>query len=242
MIGPMGIKDFFGKLKNKTANRVFVDRAPRVRINYLHNLEFVSPSFATPLKIDNVSTTGIGLFVPEETDFTSLTSVNGELKFGEVSHSLNLRIVRFNGDHVGAVIENSTPEFQQALKRYFESELEALNLRATRADYLKSVPSGIPHWYQGSNNCDLSYVSNGSEVIEFALTAFGNHLEGGVGKPLRYSEVAPQASSYGHKGADLLNAQRVVDSEMMMLAKRVINAVEGLPDDHRASLLKYLES
>jgi hypothetical protein len=37
-----------------------------------------------------------------------------------------------------------------------------------------------------------------------------------------------------------LRAQRTVDADMITLAKRVVNAVEGLPDDHRASLLKYL--
>lgn len=239
----MGLKGLLSKLKSKTADRVFVNRAPRVRVNYLHDMEFnaKSPSFREALKVDNVSATGIGLFVPQDADFTTLTSMTGELKFAGASHSLSLRIVRFNGDRVGAVIENATPEFQVALQRYFESELAALNLRATRADYLKSVPNGTPHWFQGSNNCDLSYVSNGNEVLEFALTAFGNHLEGGSGKPLRLSEVSPQAHGYGHKGADLLTAQRPVDPEMLTLAKRVINAVEGLPEDHRTSLLKFLD-
>ena len=238
----MGLKDFFGKLKTKTANRVFVNRAPRVRLNYLHDMEFFSksPSFVEPLKIDNVSLTGMGLYVPKDADVTSLTEMKGELKFAGVSHSLHLKIVRFNGDRVGAAIQNSLPEFQQALQKYFESELSALDLRATRADYLKSVSNGTPHWYQGSNNCDLSYVSNGNEVVEFALTAFGNHLEGGTGRPLRFSEVAPQDHVFGHKGADLLNTQRTVEPEMLILAQRVINAVDGLPEDHRISLLSFL--
>jgi hypothetical protein len=236
----MGLKDLLGKLRNKTANRIFVNRAPRVRVNYLHDMEFVSPSFPDALKIDNVSATGMGLYVPANADFTSLTTLTGDLKFAGSSHRLELEIVRFNGDHVGCSIKNPSSEFQRSLQDYFESELAALNLRATRTDYLKSVPNGTPHWYQGSNNCDLSYVSNGNEVVEFALTAFGNHLEGGVGQPLRYSEVSPQPHGYGHKGADLLRAQRTVDADMITLAKRVVNAVEGLPDDHRASLLKYL--
>lgn len=238
----MRLKDLIAKLKGKTANRVRVDRAPRVRVNYLHDMEFVSPSYASPLKIDNVSSGGIGLYLPGDTDFTSLTTLSGELKFAGLSHSLSLRIVRFNGDHVGAVFEKPTAEFQRALKRYFESELAALNLRATRADYLKPVPNGLPHWFQGSNNCDLSYVSNGNDVIEFALTAFGNHIEGGAERPLRHSDIALDDRHATFKGSDVLSAKSNVDPDMIVLAKRVINAVEGLPDDHRLSLLKLLES
>jgi hypothetical protein len=238
----MGLKDLLGKLKSKTANRVFVNRAPRVRVNYLHDMEFLStsPLFRDPLKLDNISSSGIGLFLPKDTDVTSLIEMRGELRFANSSHVLILRIVRFNGDSVGSVIENSAPEFQQALQKYFESELAALDLRSTSADYLKAVSNGTPHWFQGSNNCDLSYISSGNDVVEFALTAFGNHLEGGVGKPLRLSEVSPQPHAYGHKGSNLLNGQRAVDPKTLVLAKRMISAVAGLPEDHRASLLNFL--
>lgn len=240
----MRLKDLLGKLKGKTANRVHVDRAPRVRINYLHDLEFVAtqPQFSAPLKIDNISSSGVGLILPEDADFASLTKIVGDLKFKESSHKLELNIVRFNGDHVGAKIESPPASFVLTLQKYFESEIEALRLRAARTDYLKPVPNGMPHWYQGSNNCDLSYVSNGNDVVEFALTVFGNHLEGGAGKALRYSEISEKAKgeSAKYKGSDLLHTQRTVDAEMIVLAKRVLNAVEGLPEDHRTSLLKFL--
>jgi hypothetical protein len=163
----MGLKDLFGKLKNKTANRVHVDRAARVRVNELHDLEFVAsqPKFSAPLKIENISLSGLGLILPDDTDFASLTTIVGHLSIKGQSLPLNLNVVRFNGDHVGAKIENPAPEYALALQKYFEFEIAALHLRAARADYLKSVPNGMPHWYQGSNNCDLSYVSNGNDVV-----------------------------------------------------------------------------
>ena len=192
------------------------------------------------MKIDNISASGIGPFLPPEADVTSLTEMSGVLNFAGQSQALKLRVVRFNGESIGAIIENATSEFQRALTTYFESELAALELRSTSADYLKPVAIGTPHWFQGPNNCDLSYISNGNEVLEFALTAFGNHLEGGAGKPLRLSEVLPDPHFYGHKGSDLLNAQRVVDPEVLTLAKRFVEAIGGLPEDHRASLLRFL--
>lgn len=238
----MGLSDFF---KKKPANqRSHVDRAPRVRVNYLHDLEFVArePIFSSALKIENISATGIGIIVPADADFASLQRIDGEIKFEDARFPLRLKVVRFNGDHVGAVIESPSPDFQSALTRYFESEIAALKLRATRADYLKSVPEGMPHWYQGANNCELSYVSNGDEVLEFALSAFGNHIDGGKGRPLRFSEISEKArgETAGYKASDLLNQKNRPDEAMITLAKRVLNAVEGLPTDHRDAILREL--
>ena len=241
----MGLKDLLGFGKNKKKDRAFVNRAPRVHINYLHKLEFnaSSPLFSAPLKIDNISSSGIGLILPNDADVTSLFFIEGKIQFADSAHHLVLQVMRFNGDHVGVSIQNPPGDFVQALNRYFESEITALQLRATAAEYLKAAQNGIPHWYQGSNNCDLSYISNGSDVVEFSLTVFGNHLEGGLSKPLRYSEISEATNSHSraYKAADILNVQREVDPDMLVLAKRVIHAVEGLPDDHRAALLKLVD-
>jgi hypothetical protein len=232
-------------MTGQTANRTQVERSPRVRINVLHDLEFVAlaPKFSAPLKIDNISSQGMGLIFPADADFASLTTLTGELQFADANYPLILRIVRFNGDHVGAVIENPSTEYLQSLQNYFEGEIVALKLRPTRSDYLKPVPNGTPHWYHGSNNCDLSYVSNGNEVVEFALSAFGHHVEGGTQKPLRFSEISEKApgETAGYKASILLEPLNGPDTEMLNLAKRVIRAVESLPADHRDAILKFLD-
>jgi hypothetical protein len=244
----MKLKDLMRKLIGSRIDqpkRQRVDRAPRVRINTLHEIEFIAqePRFSKPLKIENISHSGVGLIAPLDANHAELEVIVGKIVFSQGSaHPLKLRVVRFNGDHVGAVIEGATPAFAMALQKYFESEIAALRLKATRADLLKAVPFGTPHWFQGSNNCDLAYVSSGNDVIEFAISVFGNHIEGGTQRPLRYSEISEKKASESpsYKASDFLNQKNAPDTAMLILSQRVVRAVEGLPPDHRDSILKFL--
>lgn len=237
----MGLKDLIGKFTGKTETRAHTNRAVRVRINYLHHIEFSAREPRYPaLKIENISASGIGLVLPVGTP--PIERIKGDLKFADTSHALELKTVWRGGDRVGAIIENPSPAFTQALQKYFEHEISALKLKPVNKDYLKKSDKGQPHWYAGDNNCDVAFVTDPQGVVEFAITVFGNHIEGGRNRALTFSQISElePGDAAGYKAADLLQTMNKRDATLVSFAQRVINAVENLPSDQKVAILKYL--
>ena len=54
---------------------------------------------------------------------------------------------------------------------------------------LKPETDGTPAWFQGLNNSGLYFVTSPTgEVVRFHLEFFGNRIEGGHSKPVRFGQ------------------------------------------------------
>lgn len=245
------MKTWLAKIFNKSTP--FTQRAPRIRTNSLNNIA-IRISDSESFEVETISSTGLGL--KSATVSTNESEkrasgvqpvLNGTLKINNEEFPIELQVVRSEGVHLGARFVTPSPQFLKALNRHFETELAGLKLVEVNPEYLKSNPDGEPHWFQGGNRCELSYLLMGGRVNSFAIQVFGNYLEGGDGRALRASLIAPGAESLSesadkirNKGAEILQPVREVDPSVIELATRMISAIPALPAATRAEILGYL--
>jgi hypothetical protein len=163
---------------------------------------------------------------------------------GVASHPVRLSVVRVSEQLIGARFDDPGFEVTWAISHYFDLEIVAARLNPVRAEMLKPEPDGTPHWFQGNNNCDLFYVSSGREVLGFQLTVFGNYVEGGREKPLRFGSLFEEENDDGprYRGATLVGRKRASDEVVVSLAERLVTGIKGLDPEHFRAILGFLRS
>jgi hypothetical protein len=117
-------------------------------------------------------------------------------------------------------------ELRDTIESYFKVELGAIHMMRVNPAMVKSVPDGTPHWFYGDNNCSLYFVVSEGKIVRFSVSIFGNYIEGGEGKPMRYGQVTGDEAreAYQYKGASEVKwADRIPSDFTETISKFLFN-------------------
>ncbi len=215
-----------------------IQRSPRVRVSLLDESVFVTAGGkAFPLR--NLSETGLALVTNGE-PFPDEAS--GELSVAGQKISLDLRVVRRNGDEVGAVVGNGASELRGLLRRVFADEFHALEMTEVDAKLQKKVALGSPRWFYAPGNYELFFVEHEGKVIRFEMEWNGNFLsyDNGV---LRFGIVEKDVrEAASHARSSLVKWGDEVSADHKRKGLRLLENVPSLEAPIRQQLQKILES
>ena len=226
-------------------------RAPRVRLSTLHHLNFemLEPNAGEKLSIANISTSGIGLnYSPianqENGTSSDFKKITGELLINGVRFRMIIEVVRRSENFLGGRFESPSHEMILAINRYFDAEIAAVKLTSMPSGSLKEEPLGTPHFFHGSDNCELFYVSEVNEVLRFNLTVFGIYIEGGKGLPFFVGSVDEdnKREKPNFRGSTLIQRKNGLDPETFTRARRMIQGIESIDPHHREAILAFLSA
>lgn len=219
-----------------------IERASRVRLMPLHDVYF-RPVGETgePVVVANLSSSGLGL-VRESGRFWPQPHVvvQGTLVLPQGQFQLQIKVVRNTPTIVGCAFVSGTPELFDAIQKYFQTELHALQLTQVRPEILKPEPDGTPRLFRSSRNCELFLVERDGALVRFQLSFLGHYFEGMPGQPLRYGFIhGDDKEKPKYKGSSIVRVSGNIPSEVIETAKKFILNVPDLSKQQRGAIEKF---
>jgi len=167
----------------------YVNRAHRVHVSILHNLNFLpnDPPFADKVPIGNVSLSGIGLYVKDlKTAPKPPSNISGKLSVEGVEVEVTLEVKQKLGDLLGCSFVNADKDLIQFLRNYFEVELEVFSLKPETPILTEKTEQ---NHLTGSEKCQIWWqntIPQTGALLNYRLSFFGNFIEGGTRTKVRY--------------------------------------------------------
>lgn len=221
-------------------------RSARISLLPLHHisLRLLEPASEQTHFLSNVSTSGLGIV--RKTMNIALKAnqtVRAELRFGSTGLPITMKVIHVSDAVVGCEFQGDLTEVQKRVNEYFDLEFGALNLLQVNPEMLQEDPDGQPHLLHGDNGCELYLISQGSKIIRFNLTFFGNHIEGGNGKPTRFGQVIEDGplEKVRYKGSNLIRWNSEKKSNLIASATRFINGIKFLTSEQKEGLIQLIQ-
>lgn len=186
------LKNLFDKTRFPDLKKQRAPRAPRVALLDLHHIHFrcSDPPFPHEIALVNLSVGGVGLLKNSlPATFPIGAILRGSFHFEGQTYPVEMKVAHASHEVLGCAFVEIPAAFSELVHRYFDVELSALKMNRIKPDLLQEEPDGIPHWFQGQNNCDLFFVTKDDKLIRFQLSFFANYIEGGSQQPTRFGQV-----------------------------------------------------
>lgn len=238
-MGPEGVSEQVQKLMPQ-------QRAPRVQISWLHHLCFrPEGSFGSqPVRVANLSTSGIGLICLSPSDQPAAGSViRGALDFSGDRIPVIMEVVHGKNSIVGCKFEGDEGRLVDTIKRYLEVELLALSVIYYSPAEIGQVPQGTPYWFHGGDRCGLFFLVDGMTITRFHLYFYANYFLGGEDGPTRYGKIAPpSAPGVGHRFVEpsMVDWEVQVPQNMIDVAIKFLTNIKQLTPEHRTIIIEKL--
>ncbi len=215
-------------------------RSPRVRIPVIDQVVFLTPDGKSH-PIRNLSETGLALTAENE---SFPDEVAGEILAGGERVKAKLKVVRRNGNELGAHFSEDPVEVRGLLRRIFSDELKAHGMTEVDPERQKALEAGKPRWFYAPGNYELFYAELDGKIIRFELEWNGNLIVYRQDTGLRYGQIDRSANQehdkVKHAQSSLVKwADAVKDSDRKKAA-RLMENIEGLEPSARAALQALL--
>jgi len=241
------LKKFFSKPVPEF-EKVYKKRAPRIRLQD-GKVTFTPDSSAKKqgLEIANLSASGLAAVDKESHMVWPKIGgvISGKLTLAGKSFPVACKVVHFTGNLVGCQFQDFYHELTYLINDYYRVELEALNLVHIKPDILKSRADGVPHYFQGGDNCEVYYVINDGEILQFNISFFMHYLEGGKNKLLRFGKINKSEQSndvHGYKRNDIIEWQEEIPLKFREDCVRFLSNIEHLKPNHIEALKSLILS
>jgi hypothetical protein len=217
----------------------------RVKLVPLHAVNFELGDGAKKIGLSNLSISGMGLFTENlPPGLKSDDLIEGKLSCGTQSAKINARVVHVGKQITGCQFVGHDAEVNKLVQSYFSLELSALTMISVKTELLQEDPDGTPHWIHGKNNCELFFVSQGSRVVRFNLTFFGNYIEGSEGAKAKYGQIMEDDDGLGkprHKSSALIRWDAQLAAQLEPYALRFLSSVPHLEEEYREALSRMIQ-
>ena len=223
----------------------FVERAPRISLLPVHQVHFrrtdLSPS--EQINVANLSLGGAG-FVRTPGSIWPLiqNTLRGSLTLKNESFDLELKVVFISHSVVGCEFLKFPKELPRKIAEYFKLEIGAQKMIAVKAQLLKPVEKGKPHYFYAENFCDLYFIVEGESLLSFTMTLLGNSIEGEPGKDLRFGHVedAPAGDKPSYKGSSIIHSVSSLSPEILSAGVLLLENIQGLPAGVKETISRML--
>lgn len=221
-------------------------RAPRVPITPLHRIQvqLEQPSIGS-LKLSNISTSGMGLFVGEgelSGDVLLKGQILFEQKTGTKKEPFEAKVVHVTKSIAGAHFQIPNTDLKNAIREYFKLEIAGLSTMKVDPKYHKKQTEGTSIWITG-DGCDLFFVTKENDIVSFKLTFLGNQFIGSKDQALYIGQVsAPDHDESGirYKGTALMKDVSAT-RELVESALKVMEFIPHLSAEHRDKISEMIK-
>lgn len=206
-------------------------RAPRAKITPFNHirLEIQAGKKNIPVKLINISTTGIGFELPKSAAVPAAGStIDGQLVFTDSKKAFpaSLNIHQVNGRILGCSFTNTDSLLMVNIAHYFDVELSALEVIKLRANQSTHPKEGKNHSFEGRDQCSLYFINNDeNEVTYFKVMVFGNLMEW----------------TKGSEGAMILTEGKKDEDLRRLFMKFVLN-IQTLEDQYTTQIIELIQT
>lgn len=230
-------------LKKEEEAKRFQERAQRIRL--LEGQRFVFVWNAREFPIQNISETGLGLFLPE--NFHELpTQMQGEIRLEDMSLPVTVEVKRKTDVILGCQVVGDRSGMRKLIHKHLQTEIGAGKMSEVASENLKK-DEGNPRWFFAPGVCELYFLESGGNIFRMQLSFQGTFLEAELGKKARYGRVKEFKDEAG-ASISQINKSDLVEwfgdfpEDVKKSAARILANIESLKPRDREQLLAMLRA
>jgi len=227
-------------------SRLFVKelskREKRVKIQHFHKIELLIED--QKYEISNISTSGLGII----TDNKSFQPTKGSIipavvKIIDELCDISLEVVFTSSNSIGYRVSGACDVYKKFVVNYFNSELQALNLRAIDPANLAPNADGKPFWFHGDQNHEVFFTTVDHEITTYQINFHGYMVimepNGNVITGVTWDE---DDELHKIKSSTLVKSIFKLPKDIMEFIYRFVETIEGIDSNHHNFLLKSLDN
>jgi len=224
--------------------KIETPRAPRARIEALHNIHFMSPRWSPPnVPVLNLSTTGLALSLDSEPDEPIFGfCFAGLLYLKDNEYPVLLRVIRVTDHLVGCRFEGDISNLEQIIQEYLTAEIAAATVNKVNPKLLKADERGSPHWYFSSAG-EIYLVEKENRIKYFHISILGHYMEAYEDQAPRFGVLLNQEgeSKLKHEASTLIEYIPQVSRKNLKLFRQFVQHVKDIDPKHKTYILSVLE-
>lgn len=215
----------------------YTQENPRVKIQNFHKITIMIND--EEYEVYNVSLGGIG-FLVENNNFKTDEKYNAVVKVLDQLCDIEVLVRHHTKDLVGCSVEGSCEVYQDFVKEYFNSELEALKLRKISRDKMNDDENGDPHWFYGDYNHEIYFTSRGEDITTLHINYHGYMFIFDNGKSSTGLVWEDSKEEISHKSANLIQQSNKLPKDIMEFMYRFVESVEDLEPVFKKQIMSIM--
>lgn len=228
-------------LKKLLKPKELTPRAERLEVSDIHQIKLVIEKNEYPVK--NISLYGLAVSLNDKSPLAKDSEINCHIIFKDEPINVKIKVVHINNAFMGISILEGHEEFNQNLNLFFKSELEGLNMRQIAPERLNPRKAGTPHFFYGSDDHEVFYISNNDEVVFFQINFHGFIVEMKLGGELFCGQLEEEEFDVKkHKGSQLIHPSSEVNTDIIKHTIRFLMFIKDLNPTHKKIIVEKLES
>lgn len=198
---------------------------PRVKIQNFHKIMIIIEG--EEYEVYNVALGGIG-FVVDQAKFKQDETYNAVVKILDQVCDIQIKVRHHTKELVGCSVEGSCEVYQDFVREYFNSELEALKLRKIDRNKMNDDENGEPHWFYGDYNHEIYFTTSGDDITTLQINYHGYVFVYDQGKSHTGIVSEENKGALSHKTANLVEPSSKLPKDIMEFMYRFVESVDDL--------------
>lgn len=212
---------------------------PRVRIQNFHKITFWDKE--KEFEVYNVSIGGIGFLTDVKNQYKQGDHFHAVVKVLDEMCDIEVEVRQHTKYLVGCKVIGSCEVYENFVKQYFESELNALNLKLIEREKLADDENGEPHWLYGDYNHEIYFTTNEkNDITTLQLNYHGFMFLSDRGKTTTGIVYDEQKEDISYKAASLVKESEALPKDMMEFMFRFVDSASKLESAHKKQILDIM--
>lgn len=198
---------------------------PRVKIQNFHKIMIIIDD--SEYEVYNISLGGIG-FLVGDAEFCKKEEYNAVVKVLDQVCDIQIKVRHHTKELIGCSVESSCEVYQDFVKDYFNSELEAFKLRKIDRDKMNDDENGEPHWFYGDYNHEIYFTTIGNDITTMQINYHGHMFIYDQGKSHTGVVWEEDKGVISHKSSNLVKQSEKLPKDIMEFMYRFVESVEHI--------------
>ncbi len=229
--------NLFSRLFNKQNEK----RDKRVKIQHFHKVELLIENIK--YEILNISANGLGIVLHKQQFAHKKGSVfPAVIRIVDELCDVNLEVVFTSKESVGCKVSGACDVYKKFVINYFNSELQALNLRSIDPANLAPNENGKPAWFHGDQNHEVFFTTVDHEITTFQINFHGYMvIKEPSGRVITGVTWDEDNELHKIKSSTLVKSTFKLPKDIMEFIYRFIETMENIEPKYQKYLLSSLD-
>lgn len=211
---------------------------PRVKIQNFHKIMITIED--NDYEVYNISLGGIG-FLVDESKLSKEKSYNAVVKILDQVCDIEVKVRHHTKGLVGCSVEGACEVYQDFVKEYFNSELEALKLRKIDREKMNDDENGEPHWFYGDYNHEIYFTTMEDNITTLQINYHGYMFIYDQGKTHTGVLWEEDKGAVSHKTANLVQQSNKLPKDIMEYMYRFVESVESMDQVLKQKMMRIMK-
>lgn len=225
-------------LISRIFRKKYTQENPRVKIQNFHNITIMIED--KEYDVYNISIGGIG-FISDESKFKKQDRYHAVVKILDQLCDIEILVRHHTKNLVGCSVEGSCDVYQDFVKEYFNSELEALKLRKIDKEKMNEDENGEPHWFYGDYNHEIYFTTYREDVTTLHINYHGHMFIYDNGKSSTGLVWEDKKEDIAHKSSNLVQESNKLPKDIMEFMYRFVESVEDLDSNYKKIIMGIMK-